>query len=98
MQRRWVVVEKGHKAVVSQHASREAAARASRTLTEVCGVEYRVIERRAPRHVAVPWTCTAPKTTQLTARDSDTRDNASSAAREPPPSEIDRARVKPNKV
>jgi hypothetical protein len=56
VERRWVVVEQGQTSIVSKHASREAAARAARTLTEVSRVEHRAIEKRAPRFVA-PWTC-----------------------------------------
>jgi hypothetical protein len=56
MERRWVVVELGHTAIVSEHVSRESAAKAARALTEVSRVEYRAIEMREPRELA-PWTC-----------------------------------------
>jgi hypothetical protein len=56
MERRWVVVELGHTSILSEHASREAAARAARALTEVSRVEHRAIERRESRDFA-PWTC-----------------------------------------
>jgi hypothetical protein len=53
MERKWVVVERGHTSIVSEHASREVAARAARALTEVSGLDYHFIEKR-PREVA-PW-------------------------------------------